>query len=600
MILTDQDTDEPLDVESISESTPLEFRAVDMWELFWSKQNTSDYAATIDGPDLSQVEFYDYYGHKVHKSRVMLLKGLTAPSFVRPRLRGWGFSVVEALVTSINQYYKANNLIYEVLDEFKVDIFRLDGLATTLLSPDGTQQVQKRVQLANQQKNFQHALTLDKNDEFQQKQLSFAGVAETMVGIRMQVASDMRMPLTKVFGISASGFSSGEDDIENYNGMVESQVRSKTKQEIVGILELKCQQLFGFVPDDLQVGFKPLRVLSSEQEENIKNAKFGRLIQAKTANEISTKEFKEGCNKDNLLSVQLDTTLDTMDEVPDDEEVTGDIDHDEEGEPEKIEDVGKKKAAKLSAPDAADTKEAPVSNSEQFKEEDHPRAGDGKFGKGGGGSSSVKHEVKTEKLSDVRKELAGMHTGGRMKQWIENPDSTTAPEEITVIRKEGKIVGWSGVGTVRIGRSQEQQLSVFVDDSMRGKGLGKQLVADACKSADQDELIYYDPTAPQLEKWIEDAGYDPEPIPEDMIDNSLTEQINPIESSKVMLKKHKDKVKAARIKMVKYSKRKDSPEYQIAAKEHEVAVLHLKLKERNHKRLEAESQAVEETEGVFP
>ena len=31
---------------------------------------------------------------------------------------------------------------------------------------------------------------------------------------------NLKMPITKLFGISAAGFSSGEDDIENYNSMI--------------------------------------------------------------------------------------------------------------------------------------------------------------------------------------------------------------------------------------------------------------------------------------------------------------------------------------------------------------------------------------------
>src|SRR5208283_5766536 len=100
-----------------------------------------------------------------------------------------------------------------------------------------------------------------------------------MVGIRMQIASDMRMPLTKVFGISAAGFSSGEDDIENYNSMVESSIRQKGKFDIIKMIKLRCQKMYGFVPDDITIEFKPLRVLSSEQEENVKNAKHARLMQ---------------------------------------------------------------------------------------------------------------------------------------------------------------------------------------------------------------------------------------------------------------------------------------------------------------------------------
>lgn len=312
LVMTDQDPMTPLNMGAITEKSPLEFRAVDMWELFWDKQNTEGYDPTTQEHGF---EFYSYYGLKVHKSRVMRLKGLVAPSFIRPRLRGWGFSVVEALVNSINQYLKSNNLTFEVLDEFKLDIFKIKNLANTLLSPDGDALVRKRVATANAQKNFQNAITMDSEDDYIQKQLSFTGLAEAMQGIRLQIASDMRMPLTKVFGISSAGFSSGEDDIENYNAMVESQVRTKAKFDILRMVELRCQRMFGMVPSDLQISFKPLRVLSAEQEENVKTQKFNRLFQAKQAGEINTLEFRDAINRGNLFDVKLDTDEASLNDI---------------------------------------------------------------------------------------------------------------------------------------------------------------------------------------------------------------------------------------------------------------------------------------------
>jgi hypothetical protein len=162
------------------------------------------------------------------------------------------------------------------------------------------------------QKNYQHAIVMDSEDDYAQKQLTFSGIAEMMKEFRIQIASDMRMPMTKLFGLSSTGFNAGEEDIENYNAMVESEVRAKCKYEILTILELKCQHLFGFIPSDLKIEFKPLRILSSEQEENVKNAKFARVLQARQAGEISSLDFKQACNKDNLLSIQLDTESDQV------------------------------------------------------------------------------------------------------------------------------------------------------------------------------------------------------------------------------------------------------------------------------------------------
>lgn len=328
IVITDQDPSTPLDLEAIDEDTPLEFRAVDMWELYFDVENTEG-----PGPQLEQdqTEHYSYYGVDLHKSRVFRLTGLTAPSFIRPRLRGWGYSVVEKLVRSINQYLKSNDLGFEVLDEFKLDVYKIKNLTNSLLSPQGEEQIRRRIQLANWQKNYQNAVVMDKEDDFDHKQLSFSGLAEAMAGIRMQVASDMRMPLTKLFGISAAGFNSGEDDIEVYNAMVESEVRSKIKWHLLRMIEIKCQKLFGFVPDDLRISFKPLRILTAEQEENVKTQRFNRLLQAKQAGEVTRFEFREGCNKDNLLSITLDNAGDSLN--PDDPDIADHVEGEQVDEP---------------------------------------------------------------------------------------------------------------------------------------------------------------------------------------------------------------------------------------------------------------------------
>lgn len=310
LIMTDQDPETPLDLDAIDKDSPLEFRAVDMWELFWDSQNTEGYDFEIQ---TQEFEFYSYYAKRIHKSRVMRMKGLTAPSFIRPRLRGWGFSVVEHLVRSINQYLKANNLTFEILDEFKLDIFKIKNLTNLLFSPQGEEMVSKRIRMTNWQKNYQHAMVMDSEDDYVQKQLTTAGIADLFKEFRVQIASEMRIPQIKLWGQGPNGLNaSGEDEIEVYNCMVESQVRNKCKYDILRVIEIKCQKLFGFIPDDLSIKFKPMRELGAVDEETVKTSKFNRVLQARQAGEITTFEFRDACNRDKLLGIQLDTADDKL------------------------------------------------------------------------------------------------------------------------------------------------------------------------------------------------------------------------------------------------------------------------------------------------
>ncbi len=303
IIITGQNPATPLDAKNFKEGEPFKFRACDMWELYNSIQNvTADTELALD----DMPEFFDYYGIQVHNSRVMLLKGKQAPSFIRPRLRGWGMSEIERLVRSLNSYLKNQDVVFELLDEAKVDVYGIKGFNNALMNDGGTAKIAKRVQGANMIKNFQNAITMDSEDTYEQKQLSLAGLDGVLLQIRQGIAADVKMPMTKLFGISAAGFSSGEDDIENYNCMIKSEVQQKIKFHIIKMLQICCQVRFGFIPDDLKITWKSLRILGADEEEKVKDSQFNRTMSSYQSGLIPSEEAKAALNKASLLPVKVD------------------------------------------------------------------------------------------------------------------------------------------------------------------------------------------------------------------------------------------------------------------------------------------------------
>lgn len=300
--------DDPLDLTRIKPDTPIAFIATDMWELYQQKLNIPGDLAPFTDAD----EYYDYYSQRVHKSRVCTIKGKEPPSFVRPRLRGWGMSELEKMVRPINAYYKNGNVVYELLDEAKVDIYRLKGLNASLATPTGSNTVRQRIQMSNLLKNYNHALTMDSTDEYDQKVMNFSGLDAMAQQNHNDVASNMKMPQTKIFGQSAAGFNSGEDDIENYNSTLRSDIQAKSKHLYMTMVKIACQQLFGMIPDDLQISFPPLRILSAEGEEKVKDSQMERLIKAQAAGLISPLDAKKAINADSLIGTEIDETDETF------------------------------------------------------------------------------------------------------------------------------------------------------------------------------------------------------------------------------------------------------------------------------------------------
>lgn len=298
-----QKCDRPLNLSIINENTPLKFYDADQWELNYTGY-VDDQNPTYKNTNEIQ---YNYYGIPLHNSKVLRYDGKKAPSLIRPRLRGWGMSVVERVIRSMNQYVKNNNVLFELLDEAKVDVYKIHEFNNSLNSKRGTEAIQERIQTANMIKSYLNALTMDALDDFEQKQIDLSGLSDVLNQVRIGVAADLKMPMTKLFGLSASGFNAGEDDIENYNSMIESEVRSKARFIIIKVIEIICQKLFGFVPDDLRIKFPPLRILSAEQEENVKTQQFNRILQAYDSQLITEEEAKDALNNQNLIGIKIDS-----------------------------------------------------------------------------------------------------------------------------------------------------------------------------------------------------------------------------------------------------------------------------------------------------
>ena len=298
-------SDKELNIDQINEKTPLSFYAADLWEL----HKTSNMPYSENKPYVKtgfNDEQFFFYGNELHPSRLLKLQGKKAPSFVRPQLRGWGMSEVEKLIRSLNSYLKDQDLVFELLDEAKIDVYGIQGFNEALITPGGTEKIQKRIQLANQVKNYQNAIVKDKEDDYDQKQMNFSGLSEMLQQIRIGIANDLKMPLTKIFGQSATGFNSGEDDIENYNSMINSDIRGKMDNLIIQSLKIVCKKLFGFVPEDLQVEYYPLRELSAEQEQNVDTLKINNLLSLYDRQLISSKQIQEEINMQNLLGIELE------------------------------------------------------------------------------------------------------------------------------------------------------------------------------------------------------------------------------------------------------------------------------------------------------
>ena len=330
--IMDQDPAKPL--KPRKSSADIQFYAANRWEFGQGyRATTREELGLMPAQNFTArfADTYEFYGKTVDRSHVFDIAGKAPPSLIRWQLQGWGMAEIERMVEDFNAYIKTKNVLYELLNEAKLDVYGIEGLNDSLMSQDGTAKIVNRVQKANQIKAFNNALIIDRLDEFQQKQITFNGLADVMRENRIGIASALRMPFSKLFGTTAGGgglANSGQDDLENYNAMVESEVRQRLRPIVRKLMKLVCIHLFGN-EYDVDFSFKPLRVLSEVEEEQVKTSKQARIVALKSVGILSVQEAANELAKEKLIPTETLASQGLMKEQPEDIEGEGLIEQDD-------------------------------------------------------------------------------------------------------------------------------------------------------------------------------------------------------------------------------------------------------------------------------
>lgn len=228
-------------------------------------------------PTFKQPRYFMLVGQsrrtEIHPSRVICFRGLPIPAFpgVVWEDRFWGMSVVEAVDESVQQATAACDGFSALIEEAKIDVYRLNGTVEQLSQGDkGEALVKKRIELTNTGKSIHRAVILDKEDEWDQRQLELAGMRDVIITYDARVAGAADIPATRLFGKSPDGQNStGESDLTNYFQAIGSK-QEKQLRPMLARLDAVMLPSAG-VKADLSWSFSPLMVLSEKDQAEIEN-----------------------------------------------------------------------------------------------------------------------------------------------------------------------------------------------------------------------------------------------------------------------------------------------------------------------------------------
>ncbi len=221
---------------------------------------------------------------QVHPSRVLVFTGEPVPRTPQISWQDsfWGDSALDAIDDAVQNATTASDGFASLIDEAKVDVFRFDGLIEQLaVGAEGEAALTARINTMTGAKSTHRAVILDKNDEWEQRQINWSGMPEIIRAYYALVAGAADIPATRLLGKSPDGMNAtGDGDLKNYW----SSIKSRQDMHLRPILD----QLDALIMPDLGVSgdayweFAPLDTPSSKELAEIDK------MQAETAGLYAT------------------------------------------------------------------------------------------------------------------------------------------------------------------------------------------------------------------------------------------------------------------------------------------------------------------------
>ncbi len=211
-------------------------------------------------------EFYtliNEYGHTfdVHESRLLIFTGGFLPNRLKVERQGWGAGVLEQVSERLSHYDEALCLAIQALRKLSQGVMKLANMDSLMMSDEGQKQVQERLDLIDLYRSLDNTLALDKEDEYDLKNLSLTGIKDIIEQMQFALSAVTNIPATVLFGRAPTGMNStGESDMENYYNMVRRIQQRALKPQLSRLVWLvgKSKDYELNMPEVYKLEFNPL------------------------------------------------------------------------------------------------------------------------------------------------------------------------------------------------------------------------------------------------------------------------------------------------------------------------------------------------------
>lgn len=188
------------------------------------------------------------------------------PTILRPAYNFFGIPLAQIVLDAVAHFTECREAEARLLTKFSLTVFKTN-LNEQLFSGGDWSQIDNRVNNFVQYRSNDGVMLIDKESEdIDIKSTSLAGVKDIVSQAMEIVAAYFNEPVTKMWGLTPSGFNTGESDLNNHYDHIASQQEKQLRDQIEYVLKVLQMQEWGEIDNEITFTFNPL---SEEKEESI-------------------------------------------------------------------------------------------------------------------------------------------------------------------------------------------------------------------------------------------------------------------------------------------------------------------------------------------
>ena len=346
-------------------------------------------------------------GAEIHRTRLLPFIGRPVPDILKPAYAFGGLSMSQMAQPYVDIWLRTRESVGEIIHAFSVMILSTNMGSTTQPGGSGgaNGDVLARMALANMLRDNQGIMVIDKNTEdFKNISAPISGLDELQAQAQEHLFSVGRIPAVKFAGIQPKGLNAtSEGELRAFNDTVHGRQEQLFRSHLTTVLDIAQISLWGARDPDITYDFLPL------YEETVKEKAEIRKIEAETdqirvdSGIVSEEEVRSKIVADpesGYHGLDPDDVPELLQEeeqglIPEGAGKGLEAELEEGGQPPPKPAGGDPKAGKKPSKPKEEDNEAEDGDlsifdgaMDDFNEADHPRAPDGKFGRGGSGGGS--------------------------------------------------------------------------------------------------------------------------------------------------------------------------------------------------------------------